>query len=219
MNNTKEALKKIAGNRGFISLMAVAVVVVTLMAVKNKPAEKTVTEIVPPLQTEVDLSQKEVEKPKETAAKPVHKTQTEPEIEPQKAELIYKLPLQGEMQRGYFTDELMWDETMKDWRTHQAIDIAAEEGEEVDTAAPGVVTEARLDSMCGYVVSVDHGDGVVTVYKNLEKLVVKEGDTLDEGQMIGTVGGTAPFEMAQKPHLHFEATKDGEIINPLDLIK
>ena len=215
MNNKKEVLKKIAGNRGFISLMAVAVVVVTVMAIKSQPAKKTVTQIAPPIKEEVAVVEKKVEEVKEVVTKSAEKPEVEPE--PQKIEVIYKLPLQGELQRGYFTDELMWDETMKDWRTHQAIDIASAEGDEVDTAAPGIVTEARLDSMCGYVVSVDHGDGVVTVYKNLAKIVVAESDILDEGQMIGTVGGDAPFEMAQKPHLHFEATKDGESINPLDL--
>ena len=216
MNKTKEALKKLTANRSFISLMAVAVVVVTVMAVRNKPAEKTVTQIAPPIKEEVVVTQKETEKVKETVSKPIQTQEAEPE--PEKADVVYNLPLQGELQRGYFTDELMWDETMEDWRTHQAIDIASEEGDEVDTAAPGIVTEAKLDSMCGYTVSVDHGDGVVTVYKNLAKIVVEKGDTLDEGQMIGTVGGDAPFEMAQKPHLHFEATKDGESINPLDLI-
>ena len=215
MNKTKEVLKKLAGNRGFISLMAVAVVITTLMAVKDKPAKKTVTQIAPPIKEDVAVVEKKVEAAKETATKPVEKTEPEPELK--KVEVVYKLPLQGELQRGYFTDELMWDETMKDWRTHQAIDIASDEGEEVDTAAPGTVISAKLDSMCGYVVSVDHGDGIVTTYKNMAKIVVAEGDILDEGQMIGTVGGNAPFEMAQKPHLHFEATKDGESINPLDL--
>lgn len=213
MNNTKEVLKKLAGNRGFISLMAVAVVIVTVMGIKTNTTEKATTQIVPPIKEEVAVVEKKTEKPKET----VTKTPKNTEVEPEKIEVVYKLPLQGELQRGYFTDELMWDETMKDWRTHQAIDIASAEGDEIDTAAPGTVTEARLDSMCGYVVSVDHGDGVVTVYKNLGKIVVSEGDILDEGQMIGTIGAGAPFEMAQKPHLHFEATKDGESINPLDL--
>lgn len=217
MNNTKEALKKLAGNRGFISLLALAVVVVTVMAIKNKPAEKTATQIVPPLQSQADIPEKEIEVAKKEATVQTSQKTAETDPEPSKAEVVYKLPLQGEMQRGYFTNELMWDETMEDWRTHQAVDITCGEGDEIDTAAPGTVTEARLDSMCGYVVSVDHGDGVVTIYKNLDKIVVAKGDTLDEGQMIGTVGQSYPFEMAQKPHLHYEATKDGESINPLDL--
>ena len=201
MNNTKEALKKLAGNRGFISLLALAVVVVTVMAIKNKPAEKTATQIVPPLQSQADIPEKEIEVAKKEATVQTSQKTAETDPEPSKAEVVYKLPLQGEMQRGYFTNELMWDETMEDWRTHQAVDIACGEGDEIDTAAPGTVTEARRDRMGGYVVSVDHGDGVVTIYKNLDKIVVAKGDTLDEGQMIGAVGQSYPFEMAQKPHL------------------
>ena len=139
--------------------------------------------------------------------------------EEEKQPIKYNMPLSGELQRDYSGEELAWDETMQDWRNHRGVDISSNAGDEVDTAAPGVVVESKKDEMYGYMVVVDHGDGVTTVYKNLESTVVETGDTLDEGQMIGKVGNSSAFEMAQKPHLHFEVMKDDVYVNPLEFIK
>ena len=92
-------------------------------------------------------------------------------------------------------------------------------GAEVDTAAAGIVLEAFESETYGFVVKVQHPDGIVTVYKNLERIVVEKDDTIDLGQMIGTVGNKGSFEIGQKPHLHFEVIKDEKNINPMELIK
>ena len=134
-------------------------------------------------------------------------------------EVEYVMPLAGELQKSFSTDELLWDDTMKDWRTHNGIDIASDVGTEVDTAAAGIVIEAFESETYGFVVKVQHPDGIVTVYKNLERIVVEKDDAIDLGQMIGTVGNKASFEIGQKPHLHFEVIKDEKNINPMELIK
>lgn len=217
------SVAKLIGNKLFISLLVFAVVIVVFSAIRNTDTAKpTDTEVV--LESEENLqviSEKDEPRDVEVSSEiletmlPVDEEPNEEEKQPIK----YNMPLSGELQRDYSGEELAWDETMQDWRNHRGVDISSNAGDEVDTAAPGVVVESKKDEMYGYMVVVDHGDGVTTVYKNLESTVVETGDTLDEGQMIGKVGNSSAFEMAQKPHLHFEVMKDDVYVNPLEFIK
>lgn len=64
-------------------------------------------------------------------------------------------------------------------------------------------------------VILEHEDGYSTVYSNLLTAeFVTEGETVEKGQTIGTVGNTATFEVAEESHLHFEMLKDGENVDP-----
>lgn len=218
------SVTKLIGNKIFIGLLIMAVLIVTVSAVLNSRTDKTASNTDNPeksVQKEVSVVIPE----NDTLNSPVNEDELmetmlpadeQPPAETVKKDLKFKLPLNGEMQRGFSGNELVWDETMQDWRTHNGVDIASKEGDEVDTSAPGVVTMSVKDEKFGYVVEIDHQNGVTTVYKNLGKTVVKEGDTVDEGQMIGTVGKSAAFESAQKPHLHFEVIEDGKYINPVE---
>lgn len=222
--SNNSSVKKLLGNRVFISLLILAAVIVAVSAIFNGQTDKTATN------TEQQTEKKEtnVVIPEKDSADNADMTDElletmlpADEKQPEKTEqekTEYKMPLSGELQRAYSSGELVWDETMQDWRTHNGVDIASDDGGEVDTSAPGTVTFAAKDESCGYVVKIDHQNGVTTVYKNLGKIVVKEGDSVDEGQMIGTVGASAAFESAQKPHLHFEVIEDGGYKNPVEFV-
>ena len=219
--SSKNNVVKLIGNKLFITLLVFAIAIIMISAVFNRNAQELAQN-----QDEYNeelpvVSESDIVEPEETVNEVVETiiSVEEPEVVAVIGEVEYKLPLAGELQKKFSTDELLWDETMQDWRTHNGIDIAADVGTEVDTAAPGTVLEAYEDEMYGFVVKVQHNDGVVTVYRNLEKTVVAKDDVLDEGQMIGTVGNTGSFEMAQKPHLHFEVICENKNINPLDFIK
>ena len=223
MSNNKGSVTKLLGNRLFIGLLATAAVIVTISAMQNARTDKTSTQQTP-VEKEVSAVVPQDDSPKideEVANEmletilPVDEYTDESEIP---KDITYKLPLSGEMQRDFSGDNLIWDETMQDWRTHNGVDIASDTGDEVDTAAPGKVIYAAFDERYGYVVKVDHQNGVTTVYKNLGKITVKEGDNVDEGQMIGTVGDSYSFESAQKAHLHFEVLEDGSYKNPVNFI-
>ena len=219
------SVKKLLGNKVFMSLLILAVGIVTVSAIFNGQTDKTATN------TEQQTEKKEsgVVIPEKDTADNADMTDElletmlpADEKQPDKSEpkkISYKMPLNGELQKAYSSGELVWDETMQDWRTHNGVDIASDDGDEVDTSAPGTVTFAAKDESFGYVVKIDHQNGITTVYKNLGKIVVKEGDSVDEGQMIGTVGTSASFESAQKPHLHFEVIEDGVYKNPIEFAK
>lgn len=216
-DKSSSSVLKLIGNKLFITLLVFAIAIILISAAFSRNVQKVAQEE-PEYEEELPVAaEMEI-----TEVEPVQEVTVpfeEPEAVPAVKEIRYRLPLAGELQKNFSTEELMWDETMQDWRTHNGVDIAAEPGDEVVTAAPGTVTEAYEDETYGFTVRVQHDDGVVTVYKNLEKVVVEKDDILDEGQMIGTVGNSGSFEMAQKPHLHFELIVENKNINPLDFIK
>ena len=124
-------------------------------------------------------------------------------------------PLQGEVVAAFSVDQLLYDETMDDWRTHDGVDIAAPEGDPVLAACAGTVVSVADDVLMGTTVVLRHDGGYETTYANLQASPpVEEGEPVSAGQVIGAVGSTAAAETAQGPHLHFAVTKDGEAVDP-----
>ena len=127
----------------------------------------------------------------------------------------YVWPVIGEVSMEYSMDALVYNETMGDWRTHDGMDIAAQAGEYVRAAAQGTVTDVYEDMLYGTTVVIDHGAGLVSYYANLQaQPVVKQGDEVLAGDVIGAVGETALCESTQTPHLHFAMSLKDESVDP-----
>lgn len=126
-----------------------------------------------------------------------------------KKELSFSMPVDGEISKDYAKDSLVYSETLKEWVTHMGIDIKAEKTTVVKAAESGTIKSIKNDPRYGLTVVIDHGDGYQTIYANLlTSEFVVEGENVEKGQSIGTVGNTAVFEVADEPHLHFEILKD-----------
>ncbi len=96
---------------------------------------------------------------------------------------------------------------------HLALDIAAPLGSRVIASAAGVVTWAGWrNNGGGYVVQIDHRNGIQTVYNHLNAIWVSVGQSVARGQGIAAVGMTG---VATGPHCHFEVIVNGVIVNPL----
>lgn len=136
------------------------------------------------------------------------KQETNVATEPKK-ELSFAKPVEGDIVREFAKDNLIYSETLKEWTTHQGIDIKADKTTVVKAAEAGTVKSIKNDPRYGLTIVVDHGDGFQTVYSNLlTSEFVVEGEEVEKGQSLGTVGNTAVFEIADEPHLHFEILKD-----------
>ena len=135
------------------------------------------------------------------------------------AEVIeFYAPVSGKVIEEYLGDDLVYSEALRDWRTHKGVDFAAEMGEDVKTSAPGVV-ERVFDSGLGRCVIIDHRNGFSTMYANLEEdTLVKEGDEVKAGDVIGKVGNTALGDITDLPHVHFEMMKEGNSVNPAEFL-
>ncbi len=121
-------------------------------------------------------------------------------------------------------------------RPHRGIDFASDYGEPVRSVAAGTVTFAGIDwerrahiplapwgavlvherhmGPRGIFVTIDHGNGVVSLYSHLASYEVQVGDQVEAGQRLGEVGRTGIHDSA--PHLHFGLFHDGEVLDPLD---
>lgn len=97
-------------------------------------------------------------------------------------------------------------------RFHEGVDFAARRGDPIVAIGAGVVSWSGRRSGYGLVVEVNHGDGLVTRYAHNSKNLVKVGDAVVAGQVLGTVGSTG---RSTGPHLHFEVLKDGRPVNPV----
>lgn len=128
-------------------------------------------------------------------------------------------PVLGETVAVFAVDQLMYDETLGDWRTHDGIDLRAAAGSAVSAAAAGTVLSVADDDRMGTVVTIEHEGGYVTTYASLHPEVnVLVGDTVSAGTVIGTVGTTALAEAGLGEHVHFSVSKDGEVVDPLEFL-
>ncbi len=135
-------------------------------------------------------------------------------------EIVFIMPVEGEIIKGYAKDNLVYSETLQEWIVHQAIDIKADSREVVKAAADGTVTAIKNDPRYGLTVIIEHDGGFKTVYSNLLTAeFVVEGEAVKQGQTIGTVGSSATFEIADDTHLHFEMLKDSVYVDPSIYIK
>lgn len=124
-------------------------------------------------------------------------------------------PLSGETVTVFSMTELLYDQTMADWRTHNGIDVQAEEGAAVKTAADGTVLSVTSDELMGTTVVIQHSGGYTTQYSSLQSDVpVAEGQSVRAGDIIGRVGSTSAAESEMGPHLHFSVSQDGSVIDP-----
>ena len=130
-----------------------------------------------------------------------------------------KSPLAGTTLAEYSMDALTYNQTTRDWRVHDGLDIGAEAGAKVSAAADGTVYTVYNDETMGMTVVIRHDGGYITKYASLaEDVSVKAGDKVTAGQGIGAVGSTALLENAVGDHLHFSVTCNGELMNPKDFL-
>lgn len=130
------------------------------------------------------------------------------------------MPVNGEIINPFSNGELVKDETLGVWKTHDGVDIKADVGTQVKAMNKGKVTKVWEDALWGNCITIDHGSGVIGHYYSLSKAMnVTEGDEVNAGEVIGSVGDTAECEAAELSHLHFGLKKNGEWIDPIEFIK
>lgn len=148
------------------------------------------------------------------------KKEEKKEVKEEKVELKFAKPVEGEISKEYAQENLVYSETLQEWVTHTGIDIKADKTTVVKSAEKGTVKTIKNDPRYGLTIVVEHANGYKTVYANLlTSEFVVEGEKVEKGQSLGTVGNTAVFEIADEPHLHFEILKDSMSVNPSDFIK
>ena len=124
----------------------------------------------------------------------------------------------GKALNAYSAGAPVYSETMKDWRIHAGLDLAAQSGETVAACGNGMVLSTYTDPMLGNVVVIQHGEYDFSYCGLGENFQVAEGDIVTQGQAVGTVAAV-PGESADAPHLHLEVQRDGVYLDPEAVLK
>lgn len=134
--------------------------------------------------------------------------------------LSFSKPLNGQIQKPYSIDKVIYSKTLELWKTHDGIDISSQIGENVKSIEKGTVEKVYDDSFYGTTVVIDHGQGYKSSYSNLNsKVSVKEKQTVTKGQVIGKVSNTSIGEIKDEAHLHFTLFKDNNNVDPTYIFK
>ena len=132
---------------------------------------------------------------------------------------VIRQPVAGKTLAEYSMEMLSYNQTTRDWRVHDGVDIGAEAGTKVCAAADGIVYTVYDDDTMGMTVVIRHDGGYITRYASLaEQVSVKAGDTVTAGQTIGQVGSSALLESGIGDHLHFSVTCNGELMDPVKFL-
>ncbi len=131
--------------------------------------------------------------------------------------IIFELPFENaSISKEYADTSLLYDATTKLWCTHQGLDFACTEGQEIKAVYDGKVTKVESSMMNGTVVYLKVSDNLTVVYKGLSSSVqVKEGDEIKKGATIGKITSFLA-EKADGIHLHLELIKENKNINPTE---
>ena len=127
-------------------------------------------------------------------------------------------PVEGNVVLNYSADHLIYHATLDQFRTHDAIAIAAEAGTEVVAAADGVVASIEESVQTGVTITTAIGNDYYLVYGQLEASDLKVGDSVSQGEVIGTIAKVSRFYSKEGDNLYFQARCGEETLNPMSLL-
>jgi murein DD-endopeptidase MepM/ murein hydrolase activator NlpD len=116
-------------------------------------------------------------------------------------------------------DRLVYDPTLDQYRTNDDLRISAKEGTPVKAGADGRITAIGRNNVYGQYVTIYHGNGYMATYGQLmDGLLVKEGEYVKAGQVIGGVGKPSYFGSLNGTHVNLRITKDEQPIDPRNIL-
>jgi len=122
------------------------------------------------------------------------------------------LPLTAEVTSGF---GLRLHPVFQEERMHTGIDLGAPVGTPIAAALDGIVSAVGEDEVLGKTITVNHGDGIETVYAHCSEIGAQAGQYVRQGDQIAYVGETG---QSDGPHLHFEVKVDGTAIDPAQVL-
>lgn len=133
-------------------------------------------------------------------------------------ELLHSYPLASPISRYYVSSNFgrRIDPVRRTRAMHNGIDLVGGHKAKVAASAPGVVTYARRYGAYGNFVEIDHGSGITTRYGHLNRILVKKGQEVKRGELIGLQGNTG---RSTGSHLHYEVRFNNKPLNPKYFLK
>ena len=164
-----------------------------------------------------------LEKPDVDVIKPVgpddELVEPNPDI-PENKPIVFTMPIASPTAIGEYNETMVWSSTLSRYSTHLAIDFFAPEGTDVLAVYDGKIESVENTLLKGYTITIDHGNGLKTVYNSLadgDSVVV--GQIVKTGDVIGQVSVTNRQEYKDGAHLHFETLENGQFIDPIKYLE
>ena len=128
-------------------------------------------------------------------------------------------PVFGNIVSKFDMTTSVYDKTLEQYKVSDSICISTPVGTEVKASAEGIVENIFVDDEIGQTVVINHGNGWVSTYSQLEdNVLVAVGDVVDEGQIIGKVANPSKYGVALGPHLDFKVLKDDTPKDPTEIL-
>ena len=162
----------------------------------------------------------EQEKPQDgEEEKPSEPDEPAKPTEPEKEKAVFTVPVSGTVLNEYSASSVFYNQSLNKYQTHEAMDFVSETDSNVYASSNGKVKEIDYNMLDGYYVVLEHEDGIVTKYCSLSgETTLKVGDTVKGGDVIETMSDSMGSECLDGVHLHFEVYRNGELINPLEVL-
>lgn len=134
--------------------------------------------------------------------------------------ISFIIPVENATSVLEYSDKMVFNSTLNRYSAHLAIDFFAPENTKVFAVYDGTVESVTNSLLKGTTITIDHGNGLKTVYNSLaEEVSVTEGQSVKQGDVIGLVSTTNRQEYKEGSHLHFEVLEDGKSIDPSKYLK
>ena len=217
-------IKAMFGGKGFYIALALCLLAagtigyITLFSADSPAKEPDpVIEIKPAPVTPVPAAPTKPVIQSEPVEVPVQETET---VIEEPVELLPEVisPLDGTTVTVFSMTELLYDQTMADWRTHNGIDYACAKDAAVQSPTAGTVVLAGSDGSWGPTVAIKDSAGRVWRLCGVASPAVKEGETVSAGQTLGKVGSVS-CECAEESHIHLEVKQDDSYLDPAKLMQ
>lgn len=207
-NNSRilDFVKRNAYYLAFVLCLAVLVVItVSLIVSENSKGSLEVN----------GGAQVETEKPSENEKPSDEPSEEKPSEEPKPTVIIFDMPVDGEIIKDYVGASVIYNQTLGVYTGHKGIDFGAEEGATVFCVYDGVIESVEISKINGTTITVDHGNGLKTVYNSIDpREELLEGASVKKGDALGYVSLNNKTEYLDGAHLHFEVLENGVKIDP-----
>ena len=120
--------------------------------------------------------------------------------------------------KDFLNKELQYNDTLKQWEIHKAIDLVSDTSNNVYAIADGTVTNVYENYLEGGVIEITHENGIKSVYKSLSDVSVKKGDFVRQSDVIASISTSMARELNTGAHLHFEMFENDISVNPNNYI-
>ncbi len=136
--------------------------------------------------------------------------------QPVQKPVVFVMPVENASSIAEYSDSLVWCSTLGRFQAHKAVDFYAPEGSDVLAVYDGVVESVTNSLLSGITITINHGNGLKTVYNSLaDGDSVAQGQSVNAGDVIGQVSVSNRQEYKDGAHLHFEVVENGQSIDPI----